>query len=540
MGRQHLLATMPLLLLIFAATDATTSTSSPDHVVLQTECTFTRYPTLCLDALRQQQTTGGPQPSAAGDRGELLTLLVEKARQETVFSSPLVDARAAIVADGAPDSSKVVEAIDYCGELMGMATKRLDQSLTVLKATPKSRKADIQTWLSAVITFHEACKDSVSEASASGPAASLVARKMDHLCSLASNALAIANRLPSSSSDGGRHLLDETTGYPRWLSAEDRKLLEADTIVPHAVVAQDGSGDYTTISEALEGLRSQLASGGRTVISLKAGVYSRQSVSQDNVMLVGAGKGVTVITGSSSVGGGTSMPSTATVIVTGDGFIAKDLTIQNTAGAANHQALALRISSDHAVLYHCSIVGHQDTVYAVALRQFYSECDIYGSIDYIFGNAAAIFQSCNLLYQEPHHKGINTVFANGRTDPGQNTGFVAQGCKIGAGPELSSGSTKCFLGRPWKAYSRAVVMQCNIDGSLQPSGWSPWSGSFGLSTLYFAEYGNTGPGAATGGRVRWGGFHILGAGDAAKFTVTNFLSGGGWISSSGAPFSPGL
>lgn len=218
-------------------------------------------------------------------------------------------------------------------------------------------------------------------------------------------------------------------------------------------------------------------------------------------------------------------------VVTGDGFFAKNIGFMNSAGADNHQAIALRISSDHAVLYNCMIKGHQDTLYAFAHRQFYSGCDIYGSIDYIFGNAAAVFQGCNLLFQKPHHKGINTVMANGRSDPGQNTGFSVQGCKIGAGPELKpiKHSVKSYLGRPWKKYSRAIVMESTIDDSIQSTGWSPWSGGFALKTLYFAEYSNTGSGASTSNRVKWPGFHILGTSEASKFTVSNFIGGSSWI-----------
>ncbi|BBH08157.1 Plant invertase/pectin methylesterase inhibitor superfamily [Prunus dulcis] len=162
--------------------------------------------------------------------------------------------------------------------------------------------------------------------------------------------------------------------------------------------------------------------------------------------------------------------------VTGDGFIARDIGFQNTAGPQGEQALALYISSDRSVLYRCSIVGYQDTLYAYALRQFYRECDIYGTIDFIFGNAAAVFQSCDLVLRR--HKGYNAILANGRSDPGQKTGFSVQNCRIIPSSDFSpvKHSYSSYLGRPWKQYSRAIVMESTIDDVIAPQGWVEWPG----------------------------------------------------------------
>ena len=87
--------------------------------------------------------------------------------------------------------------------------------------------------------------------------------------------------------------------------------------------------------------------------------------------------------------------------VSGRGFIARDMTFRNTAGPENHQAVALRVDSDQSAFYRCSMEGYQDTLYAHSLRQFYRECDIYGTIDYIFGNGAAVFQQCKIYTRVP-------------------------------------------------------------------------------------------------------------------------------------------
>ncbi len=98
--------------------------------------------------------------------------------------------------------------------------------------------------------------------------------------------------------------------------------------------------------------------------------------------------------------------------VVGDGFIARDITVQNTAGAANHQAVALRSGSDLSVFYRCSFEGYQDTLYVHSQRQFYRECDIYGTVDFIFGNAAVVIQNCNIYPRYPPNK-TNTITAQG-------------------------------------------------------------------------------------------------------------------------------
>nr|DAD31812.1 TPA_asm: hypothetical protein HUJ06_010663 [Nelumbo nucifera] len=192
--------------------------------------------------------------------------------------------------------------------------------------------------------------------------------------------------------------------------------------------------------------------------------------------------------------------------------------------------------------YSCSFEGYQDTLYTHSLRQFYRECDIYGTVDFIFGNAAAVFQDCNIYARLPMQGQFNALTAQGRTDPNQNTGISIHNCKIMAAPDLASsnGTTRSYLGQPWKEYSRTVYMQSSIDSFIDPTGWREWSGDFALSTLYYAEYNNTGPGAVTTDRVTWPGYHEIDDTDAADFTVSNFVVGDYWLPATGVPYSGGL
>lgn len=219
------------------------------------------------------------------------------------------------------------------------------------------------------------------------------------------------------------------------------------------------------------------------------------------------------------------------------------MTFQNTAGPAKHQAVALRSGSDLSVFYRCSFKGYQDTLYVYSQRQFYRNCDVYGTVDFIFGDAAAVLQNCNLNVRRPMSGQKNTVTAQGRTDPNENTGISIHDSVVAAAPDLApvQGSFRTYLGRPWQKYSRTVVMKTALGGLVDPAGWLEWSGSFGLSTLYYGEYMNTGAGADTTRRVKWSGYRVISSSsEAGKFTVGSFLSGGSWIPATGVAYTPGL
>lgn len=222
------------------------------------------------------------------------------------------------------------------------------------------------------------------------------------------------------------------------------------------------------------------------------------------------------------------------VAVSGKGFIARDMTFRNTAGPENHQAVALRVDSDQSAFFRCSMEGHQDTLYAHSLRQFYRECDIYGTIDFIFGNGAAVLQNCKIYTRVPLPLQKVTIAAQGRKNPHQSTGFSIQDSYV-----LATQPT--YLGRPWKQYSRTVYMNTYLGGLVQPRGWLEWYGDFALGTLWYGEYRNYGPGAGLSGRVKWPGFHIIrDAATANFFTVGRFIDGMKWLPGTGVKFTRGL
>ena len=229
--------------------------------------------------------------------------------------------------------------------------------------------------------------------------------------------------------------------------------------------------------------------------------------------------------------------------VTGEGFIARGITFRNTAGPQNHQAVALRSGSDLSVFYQCSFEGYQDTLYVHSQRQFYKECYIYGTVDFIFGNAAVVLQNCMIYARRPMDKQKNVVTAQGRTDPNQNTGISIHNSRVMAATDLKPvlSSFKTYLGRPWKEYSRTVYLGTYLDTLVDSAGWLEWDGNFALNTLYYGEYKNFGPGSSTSGRVKWRGYRVItSATEASKFSVANFIAGQSWLPATGVPFRSGL
>jgi pectinesterase len=207
--------------------------------------------------------------------------------------------------------------------------------------------------------------------------------------------------------------------------------------------------------------------------------------------------------------------------------------VQNTAGAEGHQACAFRGSADKIAFYKVTFDSWQDTMYAHTFRHFYRECTIRGTVDFIFGNAAASFQNCNVVAKKSTVFGQqNTYSAQGRTDPHQTTGLAFQNCTFDGTAALKSNVTdyKTFLGRPWKPYSVCVIMKSELMGHIDPTGWLPWNQStFGFYTSYFAEYANTGPGSDLSKRVSWS-HPISAASIANKYQANQFVQASTWVS----------
>ncbi|XP_074268399.1 pectinesterase-like [Silene latifolia] len=441
----------------------------------------------------------------------------------------------------------------------------LDSTIDELKAVysemtskcgPARHFTDMTTFLSAAMTNQYTCLEGF------GVGSNRTIRKhfqpgLYRISHHVSNSLAMLKKVrgprhcnssspyPSDDDDLAEANRVDQSGFPGWMKRRDRGLLQVSGSSANAtkfdlVVAKDGSGNFTTIGDAVAAAPNK--SDTRYVIYIKAGAYF-ENVEVDkkktNIMFLGDGIGKTNIKGNRNVIDGWTTFRSATLAVVGTGFIAKGITVENYAGPSKHQAVALRSGSDLSAFYQCSFIGYQDTLYTHSLRQFYRECDIYGTVDFIFGNAAVVFQNCNLYARKPLDNQKNIFTAQGREDPNQNTGISILNCKVSAASDLAPNKTafKSYLGRPWKLYSRTVYMFSNIEDVVDPAGWLEWDGDFALDTLYYGEYMNRGAGSNTSARVKWPGYRVINSSsEASNFTVANFIEGGVWLPKTGFPF----
>ncbi|XP_042504261.1 probable pectinesterase/pectinesterase inhibitor 61 [Macadamia integrifolia] len=523
-------------------------------------CSKTRYPDLCVNSL-----VDFPGALDAGER-DLVHISVNMTLQRV--GKALYD-----VSDigNLQMDTLVRSAYGDCLELLQDSVDQLSRSLmSVVPPADGSGQTgtvgstqDVMTWLSAALTNQDTCSDGFDVVSG-GNVKDQIQQRLKDLSELVSNCLAIfafsgdsgdfsgvpiqnRRRLMGSVFPPAEVQVEESRGFPKWLTRRERRLLDMPVDVMRAdiVVSKDGNGTYKTISEAIKAAPEH--SSRRFIIHVKAGRYDEKNLKvgrkKTNLMFIGDGKGKTVITGGRSVYDNFTTFHTASFAATGAGFIARDMTFENYAGPEKHQAVALRIGADHSVVYRCNIIGYQDTLYVHSQRQFYRECDVYGTVDFIFGNAAVVLQNCSLYARKPMAQQKNTITAQNRKDPNQNTGISIHNCRILAASDLEpvKSTYPTYLGRPWKLYSRTVYMLSYMGDHINAKGWLEWNATFALDTLYYGEYMNFGPGGAVGRRVTWPGYRvIIEAAEAAKFTVAQFIYGSSWLPATGVAFVAGL
>ncbi|KAL2555987.1 putative pectinesterase/pectinesterase inhibitor 60 [Forsythia ovata] len=371
-----------------------------------------------------------------------------------------------------------------CRNLIDDTIIQLNSTLQGIQTNNSFTDFDAQTWLSTALTYIETCHSGSLELNVSNFISPIVSGNASELIS---NSLAI---------NGG--LLDQAQPeykdeeFPSWVTSRERHLLTDMELASRAnvIVAKDGSGAFKSIQAAINYATSRRVGNGRVVIYIKRGVYRENvaiSRTMNKVMLVGDGLRYTIITGSRSVSQGFTTYSSAT------GLMELDLLpVASRSGTRQGRTMVRPSPSgqppDLSVFYACGFEGYQDTLFVHAQRQFYKACYVYGTIDFIFGNAAVVFQNCIIYVRKPLVGQANVITAQGRGDPFQNTGISIHNSRIMAAPDLKPvvGQFKTYLGRPWQQYSRTVILKSFIDSLVSPDGWLKWQDSnFALSTLYY-------------------------------------------------------
>ncbi|MCD8101285.1 MAG: pectinesterase family protein [Alistipes sp.] len=291
-------------------------------------------------------------------------------------------------------------------------------------------------------------------------------------------------------------------------------------------VDPSGAGDFTTIREAIDAM-PDYGKGPQVTIFIRNGVY-REKVdvgrSKHNLRFVGEDRDSVVIvyddhaTRPDITGTGIGTSGSATVFVHGDKVTMENITFVNDAGPVG-QAVAVSVTGDKAVFRNCRFLGFQDTLYCRGPegRQYFEECYIEGTIDFIFGFTTAVFNRCEI-----RSKSDSYITAAGTLE-GKQWGFLFIDCRLTAEPGVSA----VYLGRAWRPYARTAFIRCEMGDHIVPAGWDDWGKPEARENSFYAEWGNTGPGSDLSERVGW--MHKLTAEEAARFTVAEALAGSdGW------------
>lgn len=283
------------------------------------------------------------------------------------------------------------------------------------------------------------------------------------------------------------------------------------------IVAADGSGNAKSVQEAID----KVPAGNKTrcVIRIKPGVYNEQvrvPANKPFVSFIGESAEKTLLTFKISNKEAGSTSAAFAAYIGGHDFHAENITFENSFGTGS-QAVAVLVEADRAVFRNCRFLGWQDTLYAKNGRQYYADSYIEGHVDYIFGQAAAVFENCRI-----HSKGDGYITAPMRFAADERSGFVFLRSRL-----TSENTSKgIYLGRPWRDFGRSVFINTRMEAAIRPEGWHHWE-PHREKTAYLAEYGSTGAGAHSEARVAWA--KRLTDADVKQFTVEHFLGGrDGW------------
>ena len=300
----------------------------------------------------------------------------------------------------------------------------------------------------------------------------------------------------------------------------------------HFVVSSDGHGDFKTVQEAIDAC-PDYSHKEITRILIKAGTYKEMvSIPHTKFRLYIKGEGAdkTLLTYDKyakalwpgrDIAVGTS--GSASIYIHASYITFEDIAFENSAGEGKEigQAVAVFTDGDFLFFNRCRFLGNQDTLYTYGRfgkfggikRNYFKDCYIEGTTDFIFGTSIAYFEGCTI------HSKKNSYVTAASTLQGQKYGYVFKDCKLTAAP----GIDKCYLGRPWGAYAKTVFIGCNLGGHIVADGWHDWEKEGKPDTKknsFYAEYGNFGPGAE-GPRVKWA--HKLKAKDLKDYTFEKVM-----------------
>ncbi|KFK35400.1 hypothetical protein AALP_AA5G280100 [Arabis alpina] len=543
--------------------------------------------TICQPTTDQASCAKTLEPVQSDDPSKLIKAFLLATKEAITKSSNFTASTEGGLGKNMNATSKAV--LEYCKRVLTYALEDLETIVEEMGEDLQqsgSKLDQLKQWLTGVFNYQTDCLDDIEEVELK----KIMGDGISNSKVLTSNAIDIFHSVVTAMSQMGfkvddmknmtmgagagtgapaaRRLLEDNDekGLPKWHSAKDRKLMaKAGRGGPAAgagegigeggggggkikathVVAKDGSGQFKTITEAVMACPDK--NPGRCIIHIKAGIYNEQvriPKKKNNIFMFGDGATATIITFNKSVklSPGTTTSLSGTVQVESEGFMAKWIGFKNTAGPNGHQAVALRVNGDRAVIFNCRFDAYQDTLYVNNGRQFYRNIVVSGTVDFIFGKSATVIQNSLILIRKGNPGQQNYVTADGNEKgTAVKIGIVLQNCRIMPDKDLEADklTIKSFLGRPWKKFSTTVVIGSEISDVIQPIGWNEWQGESNHKTARYIEFNNRGPGANTAQRVPWAKV-AKSAAEVEGFTVANWVGPANWIQEANVPVQLGL
>ncbi|WP_437790699.1 pectinesterase family protein [Sorangium sp. So ce693] len=285
-------------------------------------------------------------------------------------------------------------------------------------------------------------------------------------------------------------------------------------------VNRDGSGDFTSVQAAINSVVKSNTT--PTVIRIAPGTYSEKLVvDRPHVTLCGqTGRAETTVltygdnaNTSNGAGGTLGTSGSFSVNISASDVSAENITFANSTGPGV-QAVALLVTGSRVQFRRCRALGYQDTLYVKGGTQYFRDCTIEGSVDFIFGGATAVFEDCTM-----HNAAGGSAITAPSTDESTPFGIVFLGGRATAASSVRSGSVA--LGRNWRPYGATTYLGTELGAHIAPVGWVRM-GDNTLATARFAEHMTTGPGAKASQRAP--DSSQLSAAEAARYTVENMLA----------------
>jgi len=311
------------------------------------------------------------------------------------------------------------------------------------------------------------------------------------------------------------------------LSLLSFKINDIDKII---VVSKDGKGNFTTVQQAIDAV--EIGSSTRTKILIKSGVYKEKITipeSKGAILLEGENPETTIITyddfasKKNSDGKDIGTTGSSTIFIYSNDFTAKNISFENSSGKVG-QAVAVLTSGDRIAFENCRFLGNQDTLYLKGAqdltdktkpsRNYFKNCYIEGTTDYIFGAGTAVFENCTIYSKE------SASYITAASTPQENEfGFVFIQSKITGNAKENS----VYLGRPWRPFAKTVYIDCEMNSTIKPEGWHNWNKPDAEKTTFYAEFNSKGTGANAAKRVSLS--HQLTKEENKKYTTQNILKG---------------